>query len=168
MTNTNKQGFIEQVGIVTLVLVSFFLIAAIGGMAVVVVRPETLTFQNYLTLMVGLAGSLGLLAVGRGVSKHQPPSVNITAQGGGAGGTPSVTASNGGGNSGTQQSAPDEPSWLAKIDPQPSKGLTAESVNVMSTAVEDSMLHVWALPGETLSLNGPEWVQEHLPEGQHV
>jgi hypothetical protein len=59
--------FIEKAGIITVVLVTFFLLAAVGGLVVVVSRPDTLSFQDYLTLMTGLAGALGLLGIGRGV-----------------------------------------------------------------------------------------------------
>jgi hypothetical protein len=54
-------------GPVTVLLVAVTVVASIAGAAVVVIHPETLSFQQLLNDLEEFAKALGILAVGRGL-----------------------------------------------------------------------------------------------------
>lgn len=64
-------------GPVTIALIILVAFAAIGGIAVVIFHPDTLTFEAYLNDMEKFAAALGFLAIGRGIHlglASRPPS----------------------------------------------------------------------------------------------
>lgn len=58
---------------------AFLLVTIIGGV-VVIVHPSTLSFATYCGLVVGLAGSAGLLGVGRGIAAGAEARANAQAR----------------------------------------------------------------------------------------
>lgn len=54
--------------VATLLVVAGFIIVALVGGVVTIVHPESLSFDKYAALVTGLAGSAGLLGVGRGIN----------------------------------------------------------------------------------------------------
>lgn len=49
-----------------------FIVAIVGGV-VVIVSPDHLSFQEYITLLTGLAVGSGLLGIGRGIAASKNP-----------------------------------------------------------------------------------------------
>lgn len=53
--------------VATLIVAAAFVFVTVIGGIVVIVHPDTLSFEKYATLVTGIAGSAGLLGVGRGI-----------------------------------------------------------------------------------------------------
>lgn len=59
--------FLERIPLASLLVVAGFIIVALVGGVVTITNPDTLPFEKYVTLVTALAGSAGLLGVGRGI-----------------------------------------------------------------------------------------------------
>lgn len=65
-----KQGLLaalDRLPIATLLVAVITILVAVVGGIVTLTNPSGLSFEEYVTLMTGLAGANGLLGIGRGI-----------------------------------------------------------------------------------------------------
>lgn len=68
-----KSLFTDEKPWMTICVVGIVFIVAVVGGVVVITDPASLSFQEYVTVLTGLAVASGLLGIGRGIAARKDP-----------------------------------------------------------------------------------------------